>query len=68
MRFRHVSILIRRRSRTEAAVLRIVRHALELKKDVLLLNIGPTRADALGIEKIEYKSGDILGDAARIVL
>lgn len=53
---------------SKIGLIRIVRHALELKKDVLLLNIGPTRADALGIEKIEYKSGDILGDAARIVL
>ena len=54
--------------RTDASAPRIVRHAVELKKDVLLLNIGPTRADALGIEKLEYKSGDILGEAAHIVL
>ncbi|EKM50661.1 uncharacterized protein PHACADRAFT_213556 [Phanerochaete carnosa HHB-10118-sp] len=48
---------------------RLVKHALELKKPVLLLNVGPTRADPLsGVEKIELPSGTVLRDAVRTVL
>lgn len=47
---------------------RIVRHALELEKPVLLLNIGPTRADGLKVEKIEWKSSEVLGEAVTLVL
>ncbi|KAL1758181.1 DHS-like NAD/FAD-binding domain-containing protein [Schizophyllum commune] len=48
---------------------RLVKHALELKKPVLLLNVGPTRADGLpGVEKIEIASGAILRDVVRLVL
>lgn len=46
----------------------IVQHALDLKKDVLLLNVGPTRADSLGVEKIEWESGDVLKDASTRVV
>ncbi|THG95089.1 hypothetical protein EW026_g6498 [Hermanssonia centrifuga] len=48
---------------------RLLRHALELKKPVLMLNIGPTRADPLsGLEKIEMSSRIVMRDAVRAVL
>ncbi|KAJ2918682.1 hypothetical protein MD484_g1763, partial [Candolleomyces efflorescens] len=48
---------------------RLVKHALELKKPVILLNLGPTRADLLpNIEKINMASGAILVDAASLVM
>ncbi|KAH9951208.1 DHS-like NAD/FAD-binding domain-containing protein [Amylocystis lapponica] len=48
---------------------RLLKHALELKKPVLLLNLGPTRADGLpGIDKIELASGTIMRDVVRAVL
>lgn len=47
----------------------LVRHALELKKPVLLLNVGPTRADGLlGIDKIEMASSRVMRDTVRAVL
>lgn len=48
---------------------RLLRHALELKKPVLLLNTGPTRADGLvGVEKLEISSNAVMRDAVRAVL
>ncbi|KAJ2934772.1 hypothetical protein H1R20_g2303, partial [Candolleomyces eurysporus] len=48
---------------------RLVKHALDLKKPVILLNLGPTRADLLSnIEKINMASGTILVDVARLVI
>ncbi|KAI0339621.1 DHS-like NAD/FAD-binding domain-containing protein [Trametopsis cervina] len=48
---------------------RLLKHALDLKKPVLMLNVGPTRADPLpGLEKIELPSGSILRDVVRAVL
>ena len=46
---------------------RLLRHAIELKKPVLMLNVGPTRADTLDppVEKIEVPSGLVLRDVAR---
>ncbi|KAH8115631.1 DHS-like NAD/FAD-binding domain-containing protein [Phellopilus nigrolimitatus] len=46
---------------------RLLKHALELGKPVLLLNVGPTRADALtpGVEKISLPSGSVLRDVVR---
>ncbi|KAI5121746.1 hypothetical protein M0805_009035 [Coniferiporia weirii] len=46
---------------------RLLKHALELRKPVLMLNLGPSRADTLtpGIEKIELPSGLILRDVVR---
>ena len=42
---------------------------MELHKPVLLLNLGPTRADGLqGIEKIEIASGAVMRDVAKAVL
>ncbi|KZT07293.1 DHS-like NAD/FAD-binding domain-containing protein [Laetiporus sulphureus 93-53] len=49
---------------------RLLKHALDLRKPVLLLNLGPTRADALAhpIEKIEMSSGTVMADVAKAVL
>ncbi len=48
---------------------RLVKHALELKKPVLMINVGPTRADGLpGVEKINIPTGAIIRDVARGVL
>jgi NAD+-dependent protein deacetylase sirtuin 4 len=48
---------------------RLLKHALELKKPVLMLNVGPTRADTLeNLEKIELPSGMILRHVVRSVL
>lgn len=48
---------------------RLLRHALELHKPVLLLNLGPTRADGLqGVEKIEISSGAVMRDVVKAVL
>jgi len=45
---------------------RLVRHAVELEKPVILLNVGPTRADPLqGVEKMELPAGKVLKDVAR---
>ncbi|KAF8517910.1 DHS-like NAD/FAD-binding domain-containing protein [Hysterangium stoloniferum] len=45
---------------------RLVKHALEENKPVLLLNLGPTRADGLlGVEKIEAHCGEVLRSAAK---
>ncbi|KAH0836736.1 DHS-like NAD/FAD-binding domain-containing protein [Lanmaoa asiatica] len=48
---------------------RLVKHALELGKPVLLLNVGPTRADGLsGIDKIEIETSRVMRDTVRAVL
>lgn len=48
---------------------RIVKHALELKKPVFVLNTGPTRADdLLGIEKVDGMSGSVLPEVVRALL
>ena len=50
-------------------VIRIVKHALELKKPVMLLNVGPSRADTLpGVEKIDMPSGSIMREVANAVM
>ncbi|KAF8579902.1 DHS-like NAD/FAD-binding domain-containing protein [Ramaria rubella] len=47
---------------------RLVKHALETTKPVLILNVGPTRADGLpGIEKIEFSCGEALHGAAKML-
>jgi len=49
----------------------IVQHALAGRKPVLLLNLGPTRADALleantaGISKVDISAGDVLDDVVK---
>jgi len=48
---------------------RLLTYAIELKKPVLLLNVGPTRADGLpGLVKLGVRSGAILGDVTRAVI
>ncbi|KAG2365032.1 DHS-like NAD/FAD-binding domain-containing protein [Suillus spraguei] len=48
---------------------RLVKHALELRKPVMLLNVGPTRADELpGVEKLEISSSLVLRDVVRAIL
>jgi hypothetical protein len=48
--------------------LRLVKRALEDKKPILLLNIGPTRADGLpGVEKIELPTTGVLRGAVKIL-
>ncbi|KAG5647863.1 hypothetical protein DXG03_007787 [Asterophora parasitica] len=48
---------------------RLLKHALELKKPVMLLNVGPSRADGSpGVVKIDIASGSVIRDVARIVL
>ncbi|EGN96840.1 hypothetical protein SERLA73DRAFT_58639 [Serpula lacrymans var. lacrymans S7.3] len=48
---------------------RLLKHALDLRKPVMILNVGPTRADALpGVEKIELASGLIIRDVVRAVM
>ncbi|KAF9530471.1 DHS-like NAD/FAD-binding domain-containing protein [Crepidotus variabilis] len=48
---------------------RLLKHALEQRKPVMLLNVGPTRADGLsGIEKIDVATGTILPTIARAVI
>lgn len=47
---------------------RLLKHAVELNKPVLLLNIGPTRADDVPeVDKIEAKSGEVLRGAVRML-
>lgn len=51
------------------STLRLLKHAIELKKPVVLLNVGPTRADDLpGLVKLDVRSGAILGDVTRAVM
>ncbi|KAK2463553.1 hypothetical protein APHAL10511_004304 [Amanita phalloides] len=48
---------------------RLVKHALELRKPVLMLNVGPTRADDLtGVTKIELPTGTVMRDVAKAVI
>jgi len=48
---------------------RILKHALELGKPTMILNVGPTRADGMeGVEKIEWKSGDVLREVCVMLL
>ncbi|KAH9832604.1 DHS-like NAD/FAD-binding domain-containing protein [Rhodofomes roseus] len=48
---------------------RLLKHAMDLHKPVLLLNLGPTRADGLqGLEKIDIASGVVMRDVVKAVL
>lgn len=48
---------------------RLVKRALELKKPVMLLNTGPTRADTLpDIAKLDINSGAVLTDVVKSTL
>ncbi|KAI0305881.1 DHS-like NAD/FAD-binding domain-containing protein [Multifurca ochricompacta] len=42
---------------------RLLKHALELRKPVLYLNVGPTRADGLpGVDKLDIRTGTVMTD------
>jgi len=48
---------------------RLLKHALELNKPVLILNVGPSRADGHpGVEKIELASGVIMREVVKAVM
>ncbi|KAH7890861.1 DHS-like NAD/FAD-binding domain-containing protein [Phlebopus sp. FC_14] len=48
---------------------RLIKHAVEIGKPVLLLNLGPTRADGLpGVEKIEIHTSRVMRDVVRAIL
>ncbi|KAF8159489.1 DHS-like NAD/FAD-binding domain-containing protein [Crassisporium funariophilum] len=48
---------------------RLLKHALELKKPVMLLNLGPTRADGVpGVVKLDVPTGSVMRDVARAVI
>lgn len=47
----------------------LVKHALELKKPVMMINLGPSRADDLsGIEKLDVSTSLIMNEIARAVM
>jgi len=47
---------------------RLLRHALELGKPVMMLNIGPTRAEKMeGFEKIELPSSTVLPEVVKLL-
>lgn len=48
---------------------RLLKYAVELHKPVLLLNVGPSRADGHpGVEKIDIASGTIMRDVVKAVV
>ncbi|KAF9266907.1 DHS-like NAD/FAD-binding domain-containing protein [Marasmius fiardii PR-910] len=48
---------------------RLLRSALDKKKPVLVVNIGPSRADGIaGVEKLDISSGAIMPDVVRSIL
>jgi hypothetical protein len=50
-------------------ICRLVKHALELKKPVMLLNIGPTRVDGMQeIQKLNIASGIVLREVAKEIM
>lgn len=49
--------------------IRLAKYALELKRPVAMLNVGPTRADdLLGVTKIELPTGLVMRDVAKAVM
>ena len=57
-----------RNKATDTQPYRLLKHALELRKPVMMLNIGPTRGDDLPLEKIEVPAGLVMRDVARDVM
>lgn len=50
-------------------MLRLLKHALELKKPVMMLNVGPSRADGIaGIVKIDMPCGNVMTEVAKAVM
>jgi NAD+-dependent protein deacetylase sirtuin 4 len=47
----------------------LLKHAIALRKPVLMINLGPSRADGIDeVEKLEVASGSIMTDAVRNLL
>ena len=47
----------------------LLKHALELRKPVLYLNVGPTRADGLpGVDKLEIPTSAVMTDVVHTVV
>ncbi|TIB98331.1 DHS-like NAD/FAD-binding domain-containing protein [Wallemia mellicola] len=46
---------------------RLIKQAIEAKKQVLMINIGPTRADDYDITKIELPAADVLQGAVKLL-
>ncbi|KDQ19698.1 hypothetical protein BOTBODRAFT_170749 [Botryobasidium botryosum FD-172 SS1] len=47
----------------------LVKRAHELNKPIMVLNVGPTRADELsGVEKFEWTSGEVLEEVCKTIL
>ena len=47
----------------------LIKHAVEHRKPVLLLNVGPTRANQLvGVETIEIPAGSVMREVVKGVL
>ena len=46
---------------------RLVKQAVEQKKRTLIVNIGPTRADPIVVDKVELGSSDVMNRAARLL-
>ncbi|PBK99734.1 DHS-like NAD/FAD-binding domain-containing protein [Armillaria gallica] len=48
---------------------RLLKHALDIGKRVLVINVGPTRADGVrGVERMDVASGEIMTDVVRVLL
>lgn len=48
---------------------RLIKQAVEAKKPVLILSVGPSRADGMpGVDKIEMKAGPVLKDVVELYL
>jgi len=61
-------ILVRQNCNTVTTV-SLLKHAIELKKPVMLLNVGPSRADSSPVvEKIDMPSGPIMSEVAQVIM
>jgi len=50
-------------------VLRLIKQAVDAKKPVMILSVGPTRADGLpGVDKIEMRAGPILEEVLNLFM
>ena len=50
-------------------VLRLIKQAVDAKKPVMILSVGPTRADGLpGVDKIEMRAGPILVEVLNLFM
>jgi NAD-dependent deacetylase sirtuin 4 len=67
--FRHGHLLPTTPSLLIDCLRRLLKHAVELKKPVMLLNVGPTRADGMpSVEKIDIPSGAVMRDVVKAIV